>query len=352
MNLNDIRVSRRTLTLGVAGSVALAPFARVFAQEDAVVYEPPEDLSELSGEFEADGSSTLGPLTEAAIEEFAAIFPDVRITNGISGSGSGFERFVNDEIAISNASRQISDEEAAIAEENGIPWYRFEVAYDGIVVAVSAENDFVTDLTVEELARIWSAEGGVTTWAEVRPGWPDEPVELYGPGTASGTFDYFNEAILGDEGQVRTDYSPSEDDNVLVQGVTGSPYALGYFGYSYYENNQDALKAVAVDGGSGPVEPSIETIADGSYAPLARTLYIYVNSNEIQSRPEIQEFVKFYAATADEIAPSVGYIPLPDDVEQAVYNDVLAAIDGSLAPDSESFGEATPVALGDASPAS
>lgn len=345
MNLNEIRFTRRSFALATAGTVALAPMARVFAQDDQVVYEEPENIGELSGEFEADGSSTLGPLTEAAIEEFAAVAPDVRITNGISGSGGGFERFVNGEIAISNASRQIKEEEAAIAEENGLPWYRFDMAYDGITVVVSAENDFVEDLTVEELAMIWSADGGVTNWSDVRADFPEEAIELYGPGTASGTFDYFNEEILG-EAAVRTDYTPSEDDNVLVQGVAGSPYALGYFGFSYYEENQDTLKAVAIDNGEGAITPSIETIADGSYQPLGRTLYIYVNANELQSRPEIQEFVKFYAATSDEIAPSVGYISLPDDAEQATMDHVLGAIDGSVAPDSESFGqeEASPEA--------
>jgi phosphate transport system substrate-binding protein len=325
----------------------VSPFASLLAQDDAVVYEAPESVGDLSGEFEADGSSTLGPLTEAAIEEFAAVAPDVRITNGISGSGSGFERFVNGEIVISNASREIKAEEAEVAVANDIPWYRFSMAYDGITVVVSAENDFLTDLTVEELRKIWSADGGVTTWADVRPDFPAENIELYGPGTASGTFDYFNEAIL-DEAEVRTDYTPSEDDNVLVQGVLGSPYALGYFGFSYFENNADSLKAVAIDNGDGPVAPSIETIADGSYAPLSRTLYIYVNANELQARPEVQEFVRFYAATADEIAPSVGYIALPDEDEQAVLDHVNGAIDGSVAPDSESFGagagEATPAA--------
>jgi phosphate transport system substrate-binding protein len=271
------------------------------------------------------------------------VAPDVRITNGISGTGGGFERFANGETVISNASREIKEEEAALAAENGVAWYQFNMAYDGITVVVSADNDFVEDLTVEELARIWSADGGVTTWADVRDGFPDENIELYGPGTASGTFDYFNEEILGDA-DVRTDYTPSEDDNVLVQGVAGSPYALGYFGFSYYEENQDSLKAISIDNGDGAVTPSIESIADGSYQPLGRTLYIYVSANDLQSRPEVQEFVKFYAATADEIAPSVGYIALPDDAEQATMDRVLGAIDGSIAPDSESFGqeEATP----------
>lgn len=350
MNLNDFRLSRRSFAMATAGTLALAPMSRVFAQDDTVVYEEPESVGDLSGEFEADGSSTLGPLTEAAIEEFAAIAQDVRITNGISGTGGGFERFANGETVMSNASRQIKEEEAALASENGVAWYQFAMAYDGITVVVSAENDFVEELTVEELASIWAADGGVTNWSDVRPDFPDEPIELYGPGTASGTFDYFNEEILGEDRQVRTDYTPSEDDNVLVQGVAGSPYALGYFGFSYYEENQDSLKAIAIDNGDGAVAPSVETIADGSYQPLGRTLYVYVNAEAMQTRPEVQEFMKFYAATADEIAPSVGYIPLPDEAEAETMQKVLGAIDGSVAPDSETFGqdEASP----EASPAS
>jgi len=338
----NVRMTRR-LVLATAGTIALAPVASVFAQDDPVVYEEPENAGDLSGEFEADGSSTLGPLTEAAIEEFAAIAPNVRITNGISGTGGGFERFANGETSISNASRQIKPEEAELAAANGVEWYQFAMAYDGITVVVSAENDFVESLTVDDLKRIWSADGGVSTWADINPEWPAESIELYGPGTASGTFDYFNEEILGEDTDVRTDYTPSEDDNVLVQGVAGSPYALGYFGFSYFEENQDTLKAVAIDGGNGPVVPSIETIADGSYTPLSRTLFIYVNANDLASRPEVAEFVTFYAATADEIAPSVGYIALPDDDEQETYDKVLGAIDGSVAPDSQG-GPATPAA--------
>lgn len=333
--MKDVRISRRALVAATAGTVALVPFARVFAQDDAVTYEAPDTIGDLSGEFEADGSSTLGPLTEAAIEEFAAVAPKVRITNGISGSGGGFERFANGEISISNASREINDKEKALAAGNGVAWYRFSMAYDGITVVVSADNDFVEDLTVEELQKVWSAGGGVTTWADVRPGFPDEAIQLYGPGTASGTFDYFNEAMLGKELDVRTDYTPSEDDNVLVQGVAGSPYALGYFGFSYFEENQDALKAVAIDNGDGPVAPSMETIGDGSYTPLSRTLYIYVNADDLANRPEVAEFVKFYAATADEFAPSVGFVALPDEAEQETVDKVAGAIDGSIAPDSE-----------------
>lgn len=336
------RLSRRQFAAITAGTVAVVPFAKVLGQ-GAVQYEAPEDIESLEGEFEADGSSTLGPLTEAVIEEFAAVAPNVRITNGISGSGGGFERFANGDIAISNASRQINEEEAALAETNGVAWYRFDMALDGITVVVSAENDFIEDMTVEELAMIWSADTAPTMWSEVRAEWPEENIELYGPGTASGTFDFFNEEVLGDDVEVRTDYTPSEDDNVLVQGVAGSPFALGYFGFSYYEENTDILKAVAING----VVPSIESIGDGSYTPLGRTLYIYVNADELQTRPEVAEFAKFYASTADEVAPAVGYIAQPEESEQAVYDKVVGAIDGSVAPDSESFGseeEATPAA--------
>jgi len=344
MDLNRYRLTRRGFVGATAGAAAIFAIAPLVAAQDAtpVPYEAPDGIGDLSGSFEADGSSTLGPLTEAAIEEFAAIAPNVKITNGISGTGGGFERFAKGEISISNASRPIKDEEAAAAAAAGISWYKFDMAYDGITVVVSADNDFVDSLTVEQLKKIWSADGGVSTWADVNPDWPAETIELYGPGTASGTFDYFNEEIVGSDGQARTDYTPSEDDNVLVQGVAASPYALGYFGFSYYEENQDSLKAVAIDAGAGPVAPSLETISDGSYTPLSRTLYIYVSANDLTTRPEVAEFVKFYVATADEIAPSVGYIPLPpaDEFEQQVK--LNGALDGSVAPDSETT--ATPAA--------
>ena len=352
MDLIRTRMNRRTFA-GVAAGTGVALVAgspaifKTVAAQDAtpIPYEAPSNIGDLTGSFEADGSSTLGPLTEAAIEEFATIAPNVRITNGISGTGGGFERFVKGEIAIANASRPIKDEEAAAAAAAGIPWYKFDVAYDGITVVVSAENDFVESVTVEQLAKIWSADGGVTTWADVDPSWPAEAIELYGPGTASGTFDYFNEEILGADVEVRTDYTPSEDDNVLVQGVAGSKYALGYFGFSYFEENQDTLKALAIDSGNGPIAPSIESISDGTYTPLGRTLFIYVSANDLTSKQEVAEFVRFYLATADQLAPSVGYIPLPaaDEVEQQVK--FQGAIDGSIAPDSESApAAATPAA--------
>lgn len=334
MDLARGTVTRRGVVAGAVGSIV---FARMAQGQDATPapYEAPEDIGELSGSFESDGSSTVGPLTEAVIEEFAGVAPNVAITNGISGSGGGFERFANDEIVISNASREIADDEAALAAQNGVDYYRFDVALDGITVVVSAENDFVESLTVDQLAQLWSADGGVTNWSDLNPDWPEEPVELYGPGSDSGTFDFFNEAILG-EAEVRTDYNPSEDDNVLVQGVLGSPYALGYFGYAYFVENQDSLRAVPIDSGSGPVEPSIETIADGSYDPLSRPLFIYVNAEALQTDPAVQEFVRFYLATSDELAEDVGYIALPGELEIEQQSKAEGAISGEIEPDSQS----------------
>ena len=341
------RFTRRKMVIGSAAVFAAAPlmgYGIVTAQDATPApYEAPDNIDDISGSIEADGSSTVGPLTEAVIEEFAAVASGITVTNGISGSGGGFNRFVNGEIAISNASRAIAEDEIALAAENGIGYYEFSVAYDGITVVVSAENDFVESMTVEQLRQLWSADGGIVNWSDINPDWPEEPIELYGPGADSGTFDYFNEVILGEDVEVRTDYIPSEDDNVLVQGVIGSPNALGYFGFAYYVENQDALRAVPIDSGDGPVEPSIETIADGSYSPLSRPLFIYVNAEMLQSDPALQEFVRFYLATSDELASDVGYIPLPGDVELEQQTKLEGAISGEIAPDSEADG-ATPQA--------
>jgi phosphate transport system substrate-binding protein len=336
-------MSRRKFVLGSAAVFVAAPMAAYGLAVAQTEYTAPDNIDEISGSFEADGSSTVGPLTEAVIEEFAAVASGITVTNSVSGSGGGFERFANGETAISNASREIAEDEVALAAENGVSWYQFDVAYDGITVVVSAENDFIESLTVEQLARLWSADGGVVNWSDLNPDWPAEPVELYGPGADSGTFDYFNEAVLGDDVAPRTDYVPSEDDNVLVQGVLGSPNALGYFGYAFYVANQDSLKAVAIDAGNGPVAPTIETIADGTYAPLSRTLYIYVNGEMLQSDPALQEFVRFYLANSGWLAEDVGFIALPPDDAQAQQDKLEGAISGEVAPDSEG-GAASPAA--------
>lgn len=335
-------ITRRKVVLGSAAIFAAAPLARIGLVSAQTEYTPPEDIGDLSGTIESDGSSTVGPLTEAVIEEFAAIAPGVAITNGISGSGGGFERFGNGEIAIANASRPIKEEEAALAASNGVEYFVFDVAYDGITVVVSSENDFVESLTTEQLKQLWSADGGITTWADLNSEWPDETIELYGPGADSGTFDYFNEAILGADVAVRTDYIPSEDDNVLVQGVEGSPYALGYFGFAYFEENADMLKAVGIDAGNGPIVPSIETIADNTY-PLSRTLFIYVDANALKTDVALQEFIRFYIAESGLLAEDVGYIALPDEARAEVQAKVEGAISGEIAPDSSAT-ESTPAA--------
>jgi phosphate transport system substrate-binding protein len=336
-------ISRRKMVIGSAAVLAAAPLAGFGIVSAQTEYTAPDNISELESSIEADGSSTVGPLTEAVIEEFAAVAPGITVTNGISGSGGGFERFANGEIQVANASRPISEDEAALASENGVGFYVLNVAYDGITVVVSAENDFVESLTVEQLAQIWSADGGVVNWSDVNPEWPEEPIELYGPGADSGTFDYFNEEILGEDVAVRTDYIPSEDDNVLVQGVLGSPYALGYFGFAYYVENQDSLKAVAIDAGSGAVAPSIETIGDSSYAPLSRTLFVYVNAEALSSDPGLQEFLRFYLANSGPLAEDVGYIALPAEDLAAQQEKLEGAISGEVAPDSEAAA-ATPAA--------
>ncbi|UOY00906.1 PstS family phosphate ABC transporter substrate-binding protein [Blastococcus sp. PRF04-17] len=225
--------------------------------------------SALSGEVLVDGSSTVQPLTAAAGEFFAEEEPGVNVSVGTSGTGGGFKVFCQGETDISNASRPIKDEEAALCEENGIDFTELQVATDALTVVVSADNDFISCLTTEELATLWGpdAEGTVTTWDQVNPEFPAERIELYGPGTDSGTFDYFTDEINGEEGVSRTDYNASEDDNVLVQGVSGSANAIGYFGYTYYEENAEALKAVEIDSGEGCVAPSAETAQDGSYTP-------------------------------------------------------------------------------------
>ena len=261
-----------------------------------------------------DGSSTVYPITEAIAEEYRAVAPDTDVTIGVSGTGGGFQKFGRGEVAITNASRQIKADEKTIAEENGISFVELEVAYDGLAVVVHPENDWVSCFTVEQLKKIWepAAQGEIKRWNQIDPSWPDEEIHLYGPGVASGTFDYFTEAIVGTSGSSRGDYTASEDDNVLVQGVSGDKYGLAFFGLAYFEENSDKLRMVAVDGGEGCVEPSAETVSDGSYAPLSRPLYIYVNSSSLDN-PEVIDFVDFYLTEASDLLNDVGYIPVTDE---------------------------------------
>lgn len=265
----------------------------------------------LSGDIIIDGSSTVFPITEAITEEFSKLNPDVNIPIGVSGTGGGFKKFVIGEIDINDASRPIKDEEKAEAEANGIEYVDFTVAYDGLSVLVNPANDFVDSLNVEELNALWKPDSTIKTWKDLRPEWPDEEIKLYGPGTDSGTFDYFTEEINGETGAIRTDYTPSEDDNILVQGIAGDKNALGFFGFAYYIENQDKLKVVKIDNGNGPVEPTFETIKDGSYAPLSRPIYIYVTKDAL-AKEHVKAFVEYYLTEGTALIPEVGYVQLED----------------------------------------
>ncbi len=277
---------------------------------------------ELSGTIEIDGSSTVFPVSEAVAEEFGKLHPDVRVNVGVSGTGGGFKRFTVGETDISDASRPIKDGEAAAAEENGIQYYPLRVAMDGLSVMVSPDNDFVECLTTDQLKMIWEPESAVTKWSDVDPSWPSSDIALYGPDTDSGTFDYFTEEIMGEAQLSRADYTASADDNVLVQGIAGGKYSLGYFGFAYYQENMDKLKLVAVDSGSGCVLPTSESIEDGSYSPLSRPLFIYVSAASME-RPEVKAFVEFYLDNAAELAQEVGYIKL-GDAEYASNRQMIA----------------------------
>lgn len=283
----------------------------------------------LSGTVKVDGSSTVFPISEAVAEEFLGEHPKVRVTVGVSGTGGGFKKFCVGETDISDASRPIKSTEIECAKKNGINYVELPVAYDGIAIVANPKNKFLADLTVAELKRIWSADGGVTTWKDVRPDWPADKIALYGPGTDSGTFDYFVEVILGKGGSVRPDFTASEDDNVLVQGVAGDPNGLGFFGFAYYAENTSRLKLVGVDGGEGIVEPSTKTINNGSYAPLSRPIFIYV-SEAAAKRPEVDTFVNFYMKNAATLAAEVGYVALPERVYELALERFVSRKTGSV----------------------
>ncbi len=324
------------VALAAAPLATLAQDASPAAGGELQPYEPSEGADSLSGEVEVDGSSTVGPVTEAVAEEFRNVAGDVEVTVNISGTGGGFERFCADETDINDASRAIVDDEIAACEEAGVDYYRFQVAVDGLAFTVNPENDFVDCLTVEQLADVWVEGSEITSWDQVDSSFPAEPIELFGPDPDSGTYDYFVEVVedtTGSEAGPRSDYTASVDDNVLVEGVAGSENALGYFGYAYYEQNQDRLKVLEIDGGEGCVEPTAETVASGEYSPLARPLYIYVKASSMED-PAVQEFVRFYIANAPELATDVGYFPATDAEYIDAQQKVEAAISGEGTPDS------------------
>jgi len=276
----------------------------------------------LSGTIEIDGSSTVFPITQAVAEEFQNVNPDIRVNVGISGTGGGFKRFTKAETDINDASRPIKDSEIQTAAQNGIEYIEFRIAIDGLAVMVHPDNTWVDYMTVQELNKTWRPGSMVDSWDDIRPEWPNQPINLYGPDTDSGTFDYFTEVIVGEEDASRPDYTASADDNVLVQGIAGDPNALGYFGYAYYAENTDKLKIVPIDSGNGSVIPSDATINAGQYTPLARPLFIYVNKDSLK-RSEVKAFVRFYMENAEQLVSEIGYTPLPT----SVYEENLSTLE-------------------------
>jgi len=272
-----------------------------------------ETSSETAGEavegtVSGDGSSTVAPIMEGIVEEYAGAQPDVQVTVGTSGTGGGFEKFIQGETDFSNASRPIKEEEAASLEEAGIEYTEFQLAYDGLSVVVSQENDWVEDLTVEDLKKLWVEDGSTKKWSDINPEWPDEEVVFYAPGTDSGTFDYFNEVILEDEDLVSS-ATLSEDDNTLVQGIQADPNAIGFFGYAYYVANQDTLKVLSIDG----VEPNNETIESGDYSPLSRPLFTYASNAALTDNEAAYDFMTYAIENAGAMAEAVGYVALPQE---------------------------------------
>lgn len=263
-----------------------------------------------------DGSSTVYPITEAVAEDFQiARKGKIRVTVGISGTGGGFKKFCRAETDIVNASRPILKKEMDDCKAAGVQYVEMPVAYDALTVVVNPRNDWIKTITVADLRKIWepAAQGRIMRWNQVNPAWPDAEIKLYGPGADSGTFDYFTEAIVGKAKSSRGDFTASEDDNVLVQGVASDRNALGFFGFAYYVENQKKIRALAVDGGRGGILPSVKTVEEGSYQPLSRPIFIYVNIKSAQ-RPEIRDFVEFYMRNAATLVKEVKFFPLPAKV--------------------------------------
>ena len=303
----------KKLAMGIAMLAVLALVAAACGGDDGTTPAANETLRSLSGNIQVDGSSTVQPITSAVAEEFkGAGAKNVRVSVGTKGTGGGFERFCKGETDISDASRPIKDEEKAACAAKSIEYVELKVAVDGLSVLVNPQNSFATCLTTDELKKIWEPGSKVKNWSQIRSGFPNQPLSLYGPGTDSGTFDYFTDEINGEEGASRTDYTPSEDDNTLVQGIAGDQNALGYFGYAYYVQNKSRLKLLGIDGGSGCITPTETTINDGSYKPLSRPLFIYVKKASA-SRPEVKAFIDFYLENVDALLSSVGYVPLHAD---------------------------------------
>jgi phosphate transport system substrate-binding protein len=308
------------LTIGCSKSesVATAPgsgAAKGPAEQGSGASKAPSGSQQLQGNVSIDGSSTVFPISESAASRFQKEYPNVNVTVGTSGTGGGFKRFSKGEIDISDASRPIKLEELEAAQAAGVSFIELPIAYDGLTIAVHPTNDWVDQLTIDELKKIFLSDSAAKSWKDVRPGWPDREIKIFSPGTDSGTFDYFVEVVAGKDGVLRDDMSTSEDDNVLVQGIIGSPGAIGFFGVAYYEENREKLKAVPIvnPATSKGVLPSAGSIESGEYAPFSRPLFIYVNAASLK-RPEVRRFADFYLENAPALASSTGYVALPETV--------------------------------------
>src|SRR5262245_4677291 len=304
----------------------------------------------VEGTLTIDGSSTVYPITEAVAEEFQKANPGARVTVGISGTGGGFKKFCNGETDISDASRPIKPTEVDACKAKGIEYIELPIAYDGLAVLVNPKNTWTDCMTVAELKTLWApeAQGKVEKWSQVRPGWPDKDVHLFGPGVDSGTYDYFTEAIVGKEHSSRGDFQSSEDDNVLVQGIANDPLALGFFGFAYYAENKNKLKLLGIDdekpeNGAGCIKPSPETVENCTYQPLSRPLFIYVKKS-VATTPLIKAFVQFYLQNAQKLVREVGYIPFPPDAYKLVEARFDKGVTGSLF---EGKGSQVGVTIGD-----
>lgn len=291
-------------------------------------------FKQYKGRIAIDGSSTVYPITEAVAEEYRNSHPDIRITVGVSGTGGGFKKFARGETDISNASRPITKSEIEACYKNNIHFIEMPVGYDGLAVVVSPSNKFVDHLTVQELKKIWepAAQEKVKSWKQVRASFPDVPLRLYGAGTSSGTYDYFTEAIVGKAKSSRGDYTASEDDNVLVEGVSSDIGGLGYFGLAYYEENKSKLKLVPIVLNGAPVYPSDSTVKNGLYVPLSRPEFIYINAKAADT-PIVQNFIKFYMENAPQLVKEVGYVPLQDEIYQLAYKRFVKGKQGSMFAD-------------------
>jgi len=307
--------------------------ASLFASLAIAILSSCSNDTGFKGAVALDGSSTVFPISEAVAEEYLAVQPRVRVTVGVSGTGGGFKKFLAGETDINDASRPIKPSELEQAVESGYEFIELPIAFDGLSIVVNNKNDWVDYLSIDELHKIWQPGSTVTLWSDVRPEWPAIAIHLYGPGTDSGTFDYFTETVNGKSGASRPDYTASEDDNALVRGITGDSHAMGYFGYAYYASNMDKLKLVPIDGGAGPISPSPITINNGEYSPLSRPIFIYIRKAAL-ARPEVAEFSRFYIENAGILASEVGYIALPDWAYERALNRIEQGVAGTAYGDS------------------